>query len=95
MPAPEKRPFSASYWLETTLTLPTESSVGVMTEVPPQTAETVEMPSMVMPLVSYWPPFALICGPFSVEKMPAPAAEPPGPCLPGISAVPPPAAREP
>jgi hypothetical protein len=29
----------------------TESSLGVMTEAPPQTALTVLMPSMVMPLV--------------------------------------------
>ena len=30
----------------TTFTLPTESSVGVMMEVPPHTALTVEMPSI-------------------------------------------------
>ncbi len=48
-----------------------ESSVGVMTLVPPQTAETVEMPSIEMPLVSYWPPLALACGPFSVGALAA------------------------
>ena len=93
MLAPEKRPFSASYWLETTLTFPTESSVGVMTEAPPQTAETVEMPSMVMPLVSNWPPLELTWGPFSVAKMPEPPELVPD-CVPGRVAAPP-AEREP
>ncbi len=58
----------------------TESSLGVITDVPPQTALTVLIPSMVMLLVSYWPPAFWICGPFSVAKMPAlPLPDPPGP----------------
>ena len=62
-----------------------------MTEVPPHTALTVLMPSMETPLVSYWPPRAWICGPFSVWKMPAaPLPVPPGPWLPGLLLVPPP-----
>jgi hypothetical protein len=34
-------------------TPPTESSLGVMTEVPTQTALTVLMPSMLMPLLLF------------------------------------------
>jgi hypothetical protein len=59
-----------------------DSSVGVMMVVPPHTALTVLMPSMAMLLVSYWPPLALACGPFSVGAWP-PEPDPPGPWLPG------------
>jgi hypothetical protein len=61
-----------------------ESSVGVMTEAPPQTALTTLMPSMEMPLALFWPPLALAWGRFSVGAAP-PLPEPPGPWLPGVA----------
>ena len=60
-------------------TLSTESSDGVMTVDPPQTALVVLMPSIEMPLFCVCPPLAMICAPFSVLKIPSspPDADPP------------------
>ena len=46
-----------------------ESSLGVMTVAPPQTALTVLIPSTLKPLFSNWLPLVLADGAFSVAKM--------------------------
>src|ERR1700677_192695 len=94
--APEKRPVLGAEGLVMILRLPTESSLGVMTVAPPQTALAVLIPSMVYPLVSNWPPLALAEAPFSVAKillecprLPPPLDEAPV-CVPGDWNPPPP-----
>src|ERR1700753_3252858 len=81
--------------------LPMESSLGVMTVAPPQTALAVLMPSTLYPLVSNCPPLALAEAPFSVAKillewpkLPPPPDEAPV-CVPGDLNPPPPPDFEP
>ena len=61
------------------LNVSTESSLGVITVVPPHTALSVLIPSMLYPVVFKLPPIVFADAPFSVAKMPleCPIAAPP------------------
>src|SRR5262245_59827178 len=73
----------------------TDSSFGVITAAPAQVMLFTLTPSTVTLLDSSEEPLAIICGRFSVWKMPELDPEPPGPALPGRLLVPPPAPCEP